>query len=362
MKLVLLGDIALIGNASRDGKNNYIEYYREVANYLATADYVVGNLESPFSIEKRRVAAKSVYLCSEPHNVDILKMLNLSAVTLANNHMFDYGKEGYEVTKKLLETNKIDWFGTEGKELVVDIEGNKLAFSGFCCYSSNPPGCVRYGKYGVNEFNMFQVPAVLEKYKNKGRLNIMAVHAGIEHTNYPDRLLVDAAHNIADKYDVIYYGHHPHVSQGLEKYKKSLIAYSLGNFCFDDTYLPGCKKPFVELTEDNRKSFILEIVIEDNKIVSYRTIPIYIGRDRLYMGKGTTNEELSAYTECINKMTRDEYQAMRKGQRQKWINERIKKRNLWWYLSRLRLRYIRLFMSNRRNAKLYQQSFLDYFK
>ena len=97
MKLALLGDVALFGCCTTP------EYFKEISDYLSGFDYVVGNLETPFSKKKKTNGAKSAYICAEPSTVSILKQLHINAVTLANNHMFDYGEEGYELTKKLLE-------------------------------------------------------------------------------------------------------------------------------------------------------------------------------------------------------------------------------------------------------------------
>ena len=60
-------------------------------------------MKRPSLIEDRNTAQNSAFLCTEPENIEVLKMLGIDAVTLANNHMFDYGSEGYETTKKLLE-------------------------------------------------------------------------------------------------------------------------------------------------------------------------------------------------------------------------------------------------------------------
>ena len=57
-------------------------------------------------------------------DIDKLKLLGINAVSLANNHMFDYGHEGYETTKKVLTEAGIDFFGAEGKELYVEFEDN----------------------------------------------------------------------------------------------------------------------------------------------------------------------------------------------------------------------------------------------
>ena len=115
MKIALLGDIALFGRLSYKSSQDIDYYFEEVSSFLETMDYVVGNLETPFSVKKKTSGAKSAYIYSDVENIKILKSLHIKAVSLANNHMFDFGKEGYEVTKRLLNENGIEWFGTEGK-------------------------------------------------------------------------------------------------------------------------------------------------------------------------------------------------------------------------------------------------------
>ena len=94
MKIALLGDIALFGRASLSQNQKAELYFHSVAQCLERFDYVVANLESPFSSSHKKYGAKSAFLYSEPENIEILKQLHLNAVTIANNHMFDYGKEG----------------------------------------------------------------------------------------------------------------------------------------------------------------------------------------------------------------------------------------------------------------------------
>ena len=128
MKLALLGDIALMGAYSSCSK----EKLKVIENYLSQFDYVVGNLETPFSCKGKRYGVKSAYIYANPDSLDILKLLHVNALNLANNHIFDYGKEGYELTKQLLKENDIRYFGAEGKHLIIECGDNKLAFSGFC--------------------------------------------------------------------------------------------------------------------------------------------------------------------------------------------------------------------------------------
>lgn len=327
-----------------------------VEKILSECDYVVGNLESPFSYKRKKYGAKSAFLCTEPENIELLKMLGVNAVTLANNHMFDYGKEGYELTKQLLDEAGIEWFGAEGKELRIDIDDNKLAFTGWCCYSTNPQGCANNGNYGINEFDVEEAVRVLKRNADKGRLNIAAVHAGIEHVNYPSLDTIKVAEKLSKTGPMIYYGHHPHVAQPVEWKGDSLIAYSLGNFCFDDTYAkPTDNRPLVKLSEDNRSSFVMIVNIENNTILGYEIVPIYIGKKGIEINRGVTEEILGGYLEKMITLETDTYEQLRIQQRNAWVAPRVAKRNLKWVLKRIRPLYARLMVTNIRNVKLYNK-------
>lgn len=360
MKLILLGDIALFGNLSLSNNRILKCYFKDVSEYLSKADYVVGNLETPFSIRKKTNGAKSAYICSDIENIEILKYLHVDAVTLANNHIFDYGKEGYELTKKILTANSIDYWGVEGKDLLLEIEDNRLAFSGFCCYSTNPLNCVPYGQYGVNEFDLRKTEEILYNNQKNNYLNIVSVHAGVEHVNYPSLDTISAAHLLARKFSYIYYGHHPHVAQGIEELGDSLVAYSLGNFCFDDVYTLASKEPLIELSDNNRSSYMLEICIENNKIISYDTIPIYIGKDKMHLGKGISRDDLRNYSDTICNLSQEEYIKKRNLIIAAYVAGRKSKRNMYWFLKRLRPKYFFLILEMKKNQQRYKKIFQKY--
>lgn len=360
MKIALLGDIALFGRMAISNNGDWKSYYSKVKDLLKDSDYIIGNLESPFSVRKKTGGAKSAYLFSEVNNIEILRYLNIKAVTLANNHMFDYGTEGYETTKQVLSDNCIEWFGSEGKSLIIEHGGNKLACEGFCCYSSNPLRCCEYGGYGVNEYNIEKVISIVEHYKDAGYLPILSVHAGIEHVNYPSTDTIKCAHLLASKTPIIYYGHHPHVVQGIEEYSRSLIAYSLGNFCFDDVYSSVSTKPLVELSENNRSSCILFVEVEDNIITSWYTVPIYIGRTELQVGKGITVELLNQYSDALSSYLNDDYTRLRNSLIKEYINDRKQKRNIIWFLKRLQPRYLQILLNAKKNKASYDHCVTSY--
>jgi len=113
MKIAFLGDIALIGKYDITKNQKAKNRLRILANKLKGYDYVVGNLESPLTEVNRTLVCKSMHLKSSIENIELLKYLNIDAVSLANNHLYDYGRSGLEETILVLDKNNIDWLYIE---------------------------------------------------------------------------------------------------------------------------------------------------------------------------------------------------------------------------------------------------------
>ncbi len=361
MRIALLGDMAFFGRMSVKERPDVAAYFSDIADYLDGFDYVVGNLETPFSIKKRTFGAKSAYICADIENVQTLKQLHVDAVCLANNHMFDFGDEGYETTKKILSEYNVEYFGAEGKELRIELNEGKFAFAGFCCYTSNPLKCVKYGDYGVNAYNLDDAKSFINHSSADGYLPIIAVHAGMEHVNYPSLEHVRAARLLTDECPHVYYGHHPHVIQGVEEYKGSVIAHSLGNFCFDDVFSDNSSMPLVELTENNRTGAILELEIDGNNVLNWREQIVYIakeGKMQLIETPSDVSEYNNALAACEEDTTA--YTAKRSQILTARLSMRKSARNLMWYLKRLRPRYVQIMLNAKRNAKQFNENVLKF--
>lgn len=363
MKIALLGDIAFLGNFSINKNPQIVEFLNPLSSYLSKFDLVIGNLETPFSRKKKTWGSKSSYICADVENIQILKDLHIDAVTLANNHMFDFGQEGFETTINVLDNAGIKWFGANGKEYRVEYGNNKIAFNGVCCYSTNPLNLsTKYGEIGINRFNVPETLDILQSNHKNGWLNIIAVHSGIEHVNRPSIDQIKTSRIIGDNVPFIWYGHHPHVVQGIEEYKDSLIAHSLGNFCFAGN-TKDKNRPTVELSENNRLGMILEVEIENNKIKAWKATAIHIGEngvidivDQDFLIKKYSSFLKEALTDQSN------YQKARLTQRNSYLEKRKEMRNLTWILKRLRPRYIKLFLNNKKNTKKYYQNVKQFLK
>lgn len=363
MRVALLGDIALFGCFSVKKVNDLKLKLRDISEYLSGFDLVVGNLESPFSKEMKTYGAKSAYVCSNEENINVLKWLNVKVVNLANNHMFDYGREGYETTKSLLDTFGIKYFGTEGKIVDFVMKDNRVRFSGYCCYSTNPLMLSKtQGGYGVNKYNVEDVWNAMTSANKDGFLNIISVHAGLEHVNLPSLDHVRAARLLANTCPYVYYGHHPHVIQGVEEYNGSLIAHSLGNFCFDDIYTNASgNKPLVTLTDQNRTGLILELSIESNKVVDWKEQMIHIEQDG-QICLIEDDERLALFNNSLVHCEENvsEYMQARMNVLDTRVAERKAMRNFSWVIKRLRPRFVRLILDMMRNSKLYNLNVKKY--
>lgn len=325
MKIALLGDIALIGRFSNMKTKQVETYFGAVRQFLSEYDMVVGNLEAPFCENTRPFGAKSAHLRSDPINVEILKYLGVTHVSLANNHMGDYGLEGYRQTIAQLDKANICWFGAEGKQLRLSCDGNKVALLGYCAYNTNPLLVSSNNGPGVNPYIADVVMSEMADNRESGYLNLLVAHTGQEHVPMPSFSDLSFARNLADSFDYVYCGHHPHVIQGVEQREGSPLFYSLGNFIFDDVYTKKDKnKPLISLSESNKTGIIATVVVENSSVVGYSVTPTYISDKELLIGSSLVDFDI----DCINKYITDsieyEYTSLRNNFIYEYLSSRKK--------------------------------------
>lgn len=363
MKIALLGDIGLFGSFCSKSGINIEDYFHDFISITSDCDFIIGNLETPFTDKFKEYSAKSAYIGSFKENIKILKKLNISHVNLANNHTGDFGKEGYDLTKRTLKNHGIKYYGIEGLKEFIIHDDNRISLTGYCnmdsnpVYLSNPKKC---SDKGVNVADVSRIIKDFEELESLGFLNILAFHSGLEHVNLPGVEDIKFARYLADKFDYILYGHHPHVVQAYEKFNESYLFYSLGNFCFDDIYLKSATKPSVEMSEANKVGLIPILTIEDNKVVSVDYIWTYLGSKKIKILNDT--HQIVNNVNNINLSDLNACKIKRKQLLEDFIIHRKNKRDLQWYLRRLRLRYVMLYLNSINNRKLYKKHYLSQLK
>lgn len=236
-----VGDIMLAGRWTNDFKKRGYDFpFRGTATELATGDINLANLESPIAAGGNEFKEKLFRFRSEPAVAPALRKAGFNLVTLANNHSMDFGPEALFETTRHLASAGIDWIGA-GDTLgnarriaLYSIKGKRVAFLGysltqpleFFAGTARPGTAPGYEKLVAND---------VASARRQADYVIVTIHWGREgsgtiqpYQQRTGRAAIDAG---ADA--VI--GHHPHVLQGVERYKNGIIFYSLGNFAFAST-------------------------------------------------------------------------------------------------------------------------------
>jgi gamma-polyglutamate biosynthesis protein CapA len=355
MKILFSGDLAMFGKLSSDPDHS-IQLGSELKKLIQKSDHFVINLESPYTNSLKKSGYKSAYLKSSSASLSKLKQIGVTHACLANNHILDYGQIGLKDTINNLNALGIEWFGCEGVTSVIGDANNEVELLGYCSYNTNPSFPSSHPHSSVNMGHKSSILKSLQSAKKKGRTPVLSMHSGQEHVPMPSWDDVEFARSLAKDFDYLYVGHHPHVAQGCEQIDKSYIAYSLGNFLFDDVYTElDSAKPLVEMSDENRIGIILEVDFIDGIFNVKRHAVNILNYDKVELVN--KNHYLSELDEFF--LINDEYRY--KKNRTKFIDKyffsRKSNRNLRWYLRRLRKRYLFIYINALRNKKLYQKYF-----
>jgi poly-gamma-glutamate synthesis protein (capsule biosynthesis protein) len=237
--------IAFVGDVMLDGGPGHIitnggDPFAGVAAVLRNADLTVANLECSI-VKKGRAIDKTFTFRGPESSVPLLKKY-FSAVSLANNHSGDWGRDGFLSELELLREANLPWFGgganvkAAHQPLVLAVGGKRVAFLG---YNDFPPRCFAAGPTtpGVAWLIEKDVVRDIKAARKQADVVLLFLHWGddLEPVEEPEQQML-ARHLIDAGADAVI-GGHAHLTQGVEWYKDRPIVYSLGNFVFD--YFPN---------------------------------------------------------------------------------------------------------------------------
>jgi poly-gamma-glutamate capsule biosynthesis protein CapA/YwtB (metallophosphatase superfamily) len=266
VRLAFVGDINLGRRVEtlldEKGKKWMLE---DCKSLLDSADLVAANLESPVGEGGAPFVEKSVYLKGRPDALDALAYGGLGLVTLANNHILDYGPEVALQTQKALTERGILSTGLVGQgqphqTVYVRVHGLTLAFLGYCSVCPDGFG-VSSERPGVKTALPSVMGPEIRRAKAKADFVIVMIHWGQEYYGVnalQERLAKSLALSGAD----LVIGSHPHVLQKVEKLGTTLVAYSLGDFIFDLHY-PVCQD-----------SCVLQVELQKNRSPRWSAFPL----------------------------------------------------------------------------------------
>jgi len=259
---IFVGDVMLsrhIGELMAK-KQNYDFPYEKIKDDLAGADLVFGNLETPVS-EKGESAHTLYSFRADPLVLSGLKNSGFKVVSVANNHAFDYKLGAFTDTLANLKTAGIAYtgggndFNEAHSGATVEINGIKttiLAYTDLLPKSA----AATDSQAGIAYLDEAQMIKDIKIAKAKSDLVIMSFHWGQEYqtksNTHQQKIAAAAVKAGAD----LIVGHHPHVAQEVSEIDGVTVAYSLGNFIFDQNF-----------SADTKNALILNVKIENKKIV-----------------------------------------------------------------------------------------------
>ena len=261
MRITFVGDIAL-------SRANYLsfKYDDRVKELFNNSDYVIGNLECPITRCTNKKPLQAINLSADKESLRLIDGVDI--VSLANNHIQDYGNEGIFDTIDAISERKIRYFGigrNEQEALAPFIFGTKslkIAIIGATRYAN-----AKLSEWGTSSDTSPLLFSNIQKLKKEGYFVIVYFHWGYEYVRIPSPRERRIAHKTIDCGADFVVGSHPHVFQGIEQYNGKTIVYSLGNFIFHSSLFYGMAPD----SNDDRlfNSFIVSIDIKGNMEYSY---------------------------------------------------------------------------------------------
>ena len=247
--LAFVGDI-LFGHFHSRG---YARHHRpeqqplSAVSDLLAADLSIANLETPIvSTLPARSPVNSKYRFGAAAGaLAILRQAGIGAVSVANNHAADLKEAGLLQTPALLREQGITPLGearlpADSSPFVVKtlhVGGLRLGIVAATTQLNVPLG-QRASTPRLPVCDTALLPQRIAPLLRKARADhdvlVVLLHWGSQFTDLPSPTQRRSAHALIDAGADLVIGHHPHVLQGLEPYRRGLIAYSLGNFLFPD--------------------------------------------------------------------------------------------------------------------------------
>jgi hypothetical protein len=270
LKIMAVGDLMIGTNFPSDAylpPKDGSDILKPIHNYLDSSNLAIGNLEGVLltgegDVKKCNDPSKCYAFKSPDHYVHHYKSAGFDILSLANNHVGDFGSAGKKNTVQLLKENEIFFAGLEDYPFTTLVK-DSIRY-GFCAFSPNR-GTMRINNYEVAREIVQHLDSICD-------IVIVSFHGGAEGAKYNhitrktemflgenrgnpydfSRMVIDAGADLV-------FGHGPHVVRAVDLYKDRFIAYSLGNFA---TYArfnlrgPNGLAPLLEVSVNQKGEFI----------------------------------------------------------------------------------------------------------
>lgn len=301
VKLLFAGDIllddhyAVMANLRDRGGNVEEAFSTELLEVMQSADVFMLNNEFTFTNRGTATAGKQFTFRANPDNVSLLKEIGVDVVSVANNHIYDYGEISLLDTLETLKDAGIAYTGA-GKNLEEAMKpvylianGMKIGIIGATQIerngtpdtkeaTENSAGVLRC----MNTENLLKVIAQMEESCD---YTILYVHWGTESQEQTDWLQEEQAPLYAEAGVDLIIGDHPHCLQRIDTVLGVPVIYSLGNFWFNSKTQNSC---------------VVEVVLKDKEMQTFRFLPCKQEGSRTRLLEGSEKQGVLNYMRGIS--------------------------------------------------------------
>ncbi|NIN65855.1 MAG: PQQ-binding-like beta-propeller repeat protein [Anaerolineae bacterium] len=273
VELVAVGDIMLSRTIEERMDVYGSDYpFSSTGDLIRGADIAVGNLECPLTTVGEPIAKRFTFR-AHPSHVEGLVRAGFDIVNLANNHLLDFGGEGFVETIGVLQDNNLAYVGAgfsdadAHRPLIWEAKGRRIVFLSYAASRWKDSAEVPTDEW-IAFADVLTIQDDVRRAAEQSDLVVVIMHLGTEYQGQPDEEQLAVSRAAIEAGACLVIGHHPHVVQGTTSYGGGFIAYSLGNFVFD-----------LDVVERAREGAILRVLLGDDGVEAAELIPVRIADD-----------------------------------------------------------------------------------
>lgn len=300
IEILVGGDFAPINGSEKTAIESPEQIWGDSLEIFRNADMSIINLEVPLTDSIELIDKTGPNIKASKECVNSLKAAGIDLVTLANNHIYDFGNKGVADTLEVCKESGIDTVGAgmnleeAQKTYYKEIKGLKIAVVNF---AENEWNSAEVDHAGSNPMNLIDNVKQIRDAKKNSDFVMVIVHGGHEYYLYPSPRMQKEYRFYAEEGASIVVGHHTHCVSGYEIHNDVPIFYSLGNLFFPwegkpDFWYEGMLLKLNILTEN--KSICFELIpYEQSKRVDEIKIMEEPGKGKFFNNINSINNIMS---------------------------------------------------------------------
>lgn len=240
MNILIAGDFAPRARLAKQIENKKFSevFSGKIREIIKSADFSFVNFESPIvETDYKPIPKCGPNLRCTKEAAEAVRYAGFTGVTMANNHILDYGTEGLNRSVECCKSQGLDIVGVgenlhdAEKILYLEKEGKRLAVINCCEHEFS---IATETEAGANPLNPVRQFYAIQKANKNADYVLVIVHGGHEMFQLPSPRMVETYRFFIDAGADAVVNHHQHCYSGYETYKGKPIFYGLGNFCFDE--------------------------------------------------------------------------------------------------------------------------------